>query len=116
MFWTVRHSFFWRIISVKICLSLHRNKKQTVKSLQYDWSSLTNSDSRNQYTVTVKNKFDTLQETSERHPLNDEYEKFITAYIEEAAKCILSKPRARCKVPWKSIAVRENWDYMKKYS
>ena len=31
---------------------------------------------RNQYTVTVKNKFDTLQVTSERHNPNDKYEKF----------------------------------------
>ena len=50
---------------------------QTVKSRQrvyaeirhnqskFHWSSLTNSDIRNHYTVTERNKFATLQETSE---------------------------------------------------
>ena len=50
------------------------------------------SDMRNQYTVTVKKKLDTQQETSsERHIPNDEYEHFVTAHIEAAVECILSR-------------------------
>ena len=60
-----------RIVSAKIYLSTFRNKIQTVKALQYDWSSLTNSDISNQYIVTVRNKFNTLKETSERLTPND---------------------------------------------
>ena len=43
-----------RIVSAKIYPSLCRNKTPTVKASQYDWSSLTKSDIRNQYMVTVK--------------------------------------------------------------
>ena len=31
--------------------------------------------------LTVRNKFDTLQETSKRHTLNDKYENLVTARI-----------------------------------
>ena len=48
--------------------------------------------------ITVRNKFDSLQETSERLTLNDEYENFITTHIEVAAECILIKPRAKSRV------------------
>ena len=46
---------------------------------------------KNHYTVTVRNKFDTLQKTSERHILNDKYENFVITYIE----CIPIKPRTK---------------------
>ena len=55
--------------------------------------------------VTVRNKFNTHQETFERHTLNDEYENFVTTHIEAAAKCTPTKPRAKCRVPREPIAV-----------
>ena len=63
-----------RIVSAKI----HQN----------NWSSLTSSNIRNQYMVTVRNKFDTFQETYETLILNDEYENFVTAHIEAAVNYI----------------------------
>ena len=75
-----------RIISAKICQNLYRNKTQTIKASQCDWSSLNNSDIKNQYTITVRNKFDTLQETDANHTSNGEFENFITTHIEAAAK------------------------------
>ena len=77
----------------KIHMSLHRNKKQTVETSQYNWSSLANCDIRNQYTLTVRNKFDTIQETSASHTLNDKYENFVTSHKEAAGECITTKPR-----------------------
>ena len=79
---------------------------QTFKASQYDWSSLANCDIRDHYTVTVQNKFDTLQETFERHTLNDEYENFVTIHIERAAKYIPIKPKAKFRVPWVIIEIR----------
>ena len=102
-----------RIISAKIHQSLCRNKRQTVKASQYDGSSPTNSDIRNHYMVTVRNKFDTLQETSEKHTPNDEYENFVTTHMEAAAECIPAKPRAKCRVLWEAIAIRKKQDNMK---
>ena len=53
------------------------------------------NDIRNHYTVTVINKFDTFQETSERLTLNDKYENFVTAHIKAIAEWI---PRVKYKV------------------
>ena len=38
--------------------------------------------------ATVRNKFDTLQETLERHSLNYKYENFVPAGKNIAAECI----------------------------
>ena len=57
---------------------------------------------RNQFIETVRNKFDTLQETSETLTPTDEYENFVTAHREVAAKCIPTKTRAK----WESVAIR----------
>ena len=60
--------------------------------------------------VTERNKFDTLQETAERHSLNDGFEKFITTHIEAATKCIPAKTRAKCRLSWVSLVVKEKQD------
>ena len=75
---------------------------------------LNNSDISNHYTVTLRNNLDTLQETFEKHTTNDEFENFITTHIEAAAECIPTKPKAKYRVSWKSIAVTEKRDNLKK--
>ena len=97
-------SFDYWIVSAKICMSLRRNKKQTIKTTSYDWFTLTNWDTSSQYTATVRNKFDALQETSKRHTRDDEYENFVTAHIEAVSESIPTKPKAKYRVPWESIA------------
>ena len=69
-----------------------------------------------QHTVTVRKKFDTIHETSEKHTLNNKYENFVATNKEAAAECIPTKPRAECRVPLESIEVREKPDNMKKAS
>ena len=49
----------------------------------------------NKYMVTIRNKLDSLQETSKRHILNDEYENFVITEIEAAA----TKQRDKCRLP-----------------
>ena len=51
---------------------------------------------------------------SETHTPNDEHKIFVTTYIETATKYILTKPSARCRVLWKSIAIREKQNNLKK--
>ena len=63
--------------------------------------------------VTVRIKFFNLQETSETPTPNDKHENFITTDI-EAAECIPTKPRVKCRVHWESIVVREKQNNMKK--
>ena len=60
--------------------------------------------------LTVKNKFDTLQETSKRHTSNDGYESFVPISIEAAAEGILTQPRTKCRVPLESKTVKEKLD------
>ena len=95
-------SFEWvssdhRIISANIHLSQCRTKTWTDKASWYDWSSIAKSNKYNQYMVTVRNKFDTLQEIFERHISNDQYENSVTAHVEAAVECILIKSRANVK-------------------
>ena len=59
------------------------------------------------YSVTVRNKFDSLQETSERLAPNDKCENFVTAHLEAAAEYIPTKPKPKNWVLWESEAVLE---------
>ena len=101
-------SFDHRIITAKIWVSLCRNKKKTVITTHYNWSSLANRNISNKYIVTVRNKFHTHQEISERHIPNDEYEKFVTVPMKTSAECIPTEPKGKCRIPWKSLVVRKN--------
>ena len=71
----------------------------TAKTPRYDGSSLTNRDICHKYSVTVRNKIDTLQELSETHTPNDEYEKFVNAAIDAAAEYLQTKQIAKCIAP-----------------
>ena len=59
------------------------------------------------YLTTERNRFETLQEKTEKGTPNDEYENFVDAHLEAASKCIPTKPRTKYRVPWETLAVRE---------
>ena len=107
--------FDHRIILAKIHLNLYWNKKLIVKAI-YDWSSLTNCYIRKSLYDNCKKQADTLPEASERHTLNEEYENVVTAHLEPAAEFILTKSRAKCRVLWNWIVVREKWGNINKTS
>ena len=50
---------------------------------------------------------ETLQEKTEKSTPNDEYENFVNAHLEAAAKCIPTKHKTKYRVPWETLAVRE---------
>ena len=52
--------------------------------------------------LTVRNKFDALQEISETSTPNDEYENSVNAHLEMAAECIATKQRAKPRAPWET--------------
>ena len=95
-----------RIVTAKIRLSLQRNAAQTTTTVHYDWSLFDNRDIRDKYALTLRNKFDALQEKSGTHTPNNEYENFVHDHLEAAAKCILTKQKAKLKVPWETLVVR----------
>ena len=68
---------------------------------------MNNRDIRDKYVLELRNRFETLQEKTEKSTPNDEYENFVNAYLEAAAKCIPTKLKTKYKVPWETLAVRE---------
>ena len=95
------------IITAKIRLSLRKNATRTATTNHYDWALLNNRDIRDKYVLELRNKFDALQEKTEKGTPNDEYENFVNAHLEPAAKCIPTKPRTKARVLWEILAVRE---------
>ena len=57
--------------------------------------------------IIQRNKFDALQEIYETPTPNDKYENFVNTHIEAAAECIPTKLRAKYRVPWETLAVRQ---------
>ena len=106
-----------RIVSLKIRLSLRANKQRVSNSPRYDWSTLSsNTDIRNQYAVSVKNRFNALQVDTENPSPNTTYENFVTAHHEAATEKIPVKPKIKSRVPWESKAVIEKRECLKKPS
>ena len=57
----------------------------------------------------LRNRFETLQEKTEKSTPNDEYENFVNAHLEAAAKYIPTKIKTKYRVPWETLAgEREN--------
>ena len=107
--------FDHRSVTTKIRLSLRANKPKVANSPRYDWSTLfTNDDIRNRYTITVRNKFDSLQQIADDHTPNTTYDNFVVAHSEAAADCIPLKPKAKRRVPWETVAVTEKREHLKR--
>ena len=66
----------------------------------YDWALLNNKGIRDKHVVALRIKFDALQEKTDIHTPNDEYENFVNAHLEAAAKYIPTKLRTKSRVPW----------------
>ena len=95
-----------RIVTIKTQLSLRRNTARTT-TVHYDRSLLNNWVIRDKYTLTLRNKFDALQERWETRTSNDEYENFVNVGLEAAAECIPPKQRVKPRVPSETLAVRK---------
>ena len=96
-----------RIVTAKIRLSLRKNAKRTATTKHYDWALLNNKYIRDKYVLELRNRSETLQEKTEKSTPNDEYENFVNAHLEAAAKYIPTKIKTKYRVPWETLAVRE---------
>ena len=74
-----------RIVTAKMRLSL-RKTPQNSDHQHYDWPLLNNRDFQDKYVLELRNRFETLQEKTEKGPPNDEYENFVNAHLEAAPK------------------------------
>ena len=96
-----------RIVTANVRLSLRKNATRKATTNHYDWALLNNRDIRDKYALELRNRFEALQEKVEKGTPNDEYENFVEAHLEAAAKCIPTKPRTKYRVPWETLVVRE---------
>ena len=92
-----------RIVTAKIRLSLRKNATRTATTKHYDWVLLNNRDIGDKYVLELRNRFETLQEMTEKVTPNDEYENFVNAHLEAAEKYIPTKPRTKHRVPWETL-------------
>ena len=90
-----------------LSFNLRKNAKRTATTKHYDWALLNNKDIRDKYVLELRNRFETLQEKTEKSTPNDEYENFVNAHLEAAAKYIPTKIKTKYRVPWETLAVRE---------
>ena len=77
-----------RIVTTKLRLSLRKNATRTATTNHYDWALLNNRDIRDKYVLELRNRFEALQENTEKGTSNDEYENFVDVHIEAASKWI----------------------------
>ena len=96
-----------RIVTAKIRLSLRKKRQPNNDHIPYNWAFLNNKNIRYEYVIILRNKFDVLQKKTETRTPNDEYENFVNAHQEAAAKYIPTKHRTKYRVPWETLAVRE---------
>ena len=61
----------------------------------YDWALLNNRDIKDKYLVELRNRFKTQQDLMEKRTPNDEYENFVNAHLEAAAKYIPTKLKTK---------------------
>ena len=73
-----------------------KNGTRTATTKHYDWALLNNRDIRDKYVLELTNRFETLQKKTEKGTPNDEYENFVNAHLDAAAR-----------VPWETLKVRE---------
>ena len=67
---------------VETYLSLRKNATITANPKHYDWAILNNRDIKDKYVLELRNRFETLQEKTEKGTPNDEYENFVSATLE----------------------------------
>ena len=68
---------------------------------------MNNRDIRDKSLLKLRNRFETLQEKTEKRTPNDEYENFVNAHLKAAAKYIPTKLKTKYRVSWETLAVRE---------
>ena len=89
-----------RIVSGKFQLSLRANVNKSLRKPPNDWKQLScDVEIRDQFTITLRNRYDLLQEEENNTDPNRSYENFVNAYKQADEKCIPLKPKRKLRVP-----------------
>ena len=92
------------------------NATQTSTTVHYDWSLLSNRDIKGKHALELRNKYDAIQEKTETHTPNEEYDNYVNAHLEVAVGFIPTKQRTKSRIPWETLAVREKHSDVKSAS
>ena len=95
-----------RIVTAKIRLSLRKNATRTATTKHYDCALLNNRDIRDNYVLELRNRFETLQEKTEKVSKWRIWE-FRQRAPRGSSELYSNKSRTKYRVPWKALAVRE---------
>ena len=90
-----------RIITAKMRLSLRKNATRTATTKHYDWALFNNRDIRYKYVVELRNRFEILQEKTEKGTPDDEYMNSINAYLEAQRSLFQQNLELNIESQWK---------------
>ena len=92
-----------RIVSLKIKFSLRPNKKKSNTKIAYNWEHLiSNVDLRNQFSTSLRNRYNILQLEDTNESAYNAYQNFIKAHNETAEMLIPQTEKVKRKVPRKT--------------
>ena len=88
-----------RIVTMDTNLSLRISKNKSSKSPPFEWSHLKDPDTKQKYTITLKNHYQALQGKEENPTNNTSYTHFVISHKEAAEQNIPKKERNQEKGP-----------------
>ena len=98
-------------------MSLRANTKKNSKCKPYDWTRLTHdTEIRNAFIITVKNRFLSLQNSDAETTLSasTRYTYFEKACKDAANKVIPLKPKLKKRIPWETEKICQKRDILHK--
>ena len=102
-----------RIVSAHLKLSLRSNKKKTVKTPIYDWTTLKNPDIQKKFICEVLKKFENLNDETSNISTNTLYDHFETSCRETAIDIIPFKEKLKKRSPWENPDICLKRDMLK---
>ena len=104
-----------RIVTAKIRLSLRANKFKSSCNPSYDWSTLRKAtQERDSFILTLRNRFDALQEESEIVSPNSTFINFESACKDAASENIPVKTKMKKRTPWETKKISNTRKELKK--
>ena len=104
-----------RIVSLRIKHSLRANKKKSNTKIAYNWEYLINNeDLQNQFSTSLRNRYNILQYEETHESANNAYQNFVKAHKETADMLIPQKEKVKRKVPREKETIIEKRKQLKK--
>ena len=91
------------IMSLRIKLSLRAKTKKSNTKIAYNWEHLINNeDLQNQFSTSLRNRYNILQHEDTNESVNTAYQNFVKAHKETAEMLTPQKEKVKRKVSWQN--------------